>query len=430
MTAILGFAIIFITVLLILKKIMNPLPAFIIVPVLCAVIGGYGETISDIIVKGIYIVAPIGVMFIFATLFFGVILTAGTLKPYMNFFIRAAGRNPIKICVGLGLLTFLVHTSGSGAVTYMLLIPPMISIFDMLGMRRITLTTIIGLSAGLQNTQPWGATAQRCMAAFQIGINDLWIPLVVPLGVGMCCIVCIDGFLGWQEKRRIPVNKIIFNAKREKENPYGAYERPGNIMMNSFLVVATLEGLVSGYLSSVAVFMIAFSVALLINYPNPEDQKFIISHYAKNALTMSGVVFATGVLVGILNETGMITAMAYAIATIIPESMGIHLPLIMGIASVPASLIFDPSSFYFGVLPVLAEVGNLNGVDTMSIVRAAFLGQMNMGFPFSPLTGSTFVLLGLSGVSLADHQKHTLPWAFLVTLIMLSTAVFTGSINL
>lgn len=88
------------------EKIMNPLPAFIIVPVLCAVIGGYGETISDIIVKGIYIVAPIGVMFIFATLFFGVILTAGTLKPYMNFFIRAAGRNPIKICVGLGLLTF------------------------------------------------------------------------------------------------------------------------------------------------------------------------------------------------------------------------------------------------------------------------------------------------------------------------------------
>lgn len=430
MTAILGFATIFITVLFILKKIMNPLPAFILVPVICAVIGGYGEKISDFIIKGLYIVAPIGIMFIFATLFFGVILTAGTLKPYIHFFVRMAGGNPIKICIGLGLLTFVVHTSGSGAVTYMLLIPPMISIFDTLGMRRTTLTTIIGLSAGLQNTQPWGATAQRCMAAFQIGINDLWIPLVIPLGVGMCCIVCIDGFLGWQEKRRIPVKKIIFNVKREKENPYVVYERPEKVMVNSFLVIATLGCLVSGYLSSVVVFMIAFSVALLINYPNPEDQKFIISHYAKNALTMSGVVFATGVLVGILNETGMITAMAYALASTIPEGMGIHLSLIMGIASVPSSLIFDPSSFYFGVLPVLAEAGTLYGGDTVNIVRAAFLGQMNMGFSFSPLTGSTFVLMGLSGVSLADHQKHTLPWAFLVTLIMLCTAGFTGSINL
>ena len=92
MTAILGFATIFITVLLILKKIMNPLPAFILIPVIGAVIGGYGEKISDFIIKGLYIVAPIGIMFIFATLFFGVILTAGTLKPYMRFFIRKIGR--------------------------------------------------------------------------------------------------------------------------------------------------------------------------------------------------------------------------------------------------------------------------------------------------------------------------------------------------
>lgn len=86
MTAILGFATIFITVLLILKKLMNPLPAFILVPVICAAIGGYGGEISEFIIKGLYIVAPIGIMFIFATLFFGVILTAGTLKPYIHFF--------------------------------------------------------------------------------------------------------------------------------------------------------------------------------------------------------------------------------------------------------------------------------------------------------------------------------------------------------
>ena len=122
--------------------------------------------------------------------------------------------------------------------------------------------------------------------------------------------------------------------------------------------------------------------------------------------------------------------MAYAMADIIPAWLGIHLALTVGILSVPASLIFDPSSFYFGVLPVLAETGNMYGLDPDTIVRAAFLGQMNMGFSFSPLTGSTFVLLALSKVNLTDHQKYTLPWAFLVTFVMLISAGITGAVQL
>ena len=430
MTAILGFATIFITVLLILKKLMNPLPAFILVPVICAAIGGYGGEISEFIIKGLYIVAPIGIMFIFATLFFGVILTAGTLKPYIHFFVRMAGGNPVRICTGLGLLTFLAHVSGSGAVTYMLLIPAMIPVFDGLGMKRTTMTTIIGLSAGLQNTQPWGATAQRCMAAFQIGIQELWIPLLIPLGIGMICIIGIDYFLGWQEKNRISRLSDQGACHTDEISPYADYERPGKVYVNSFLVFCTVAVLVSGYMPSAAVFLIAFSIALLINYPDSKDQKFIIALYAKNALTMSGVVFATGVLAGFLNETGMISAMAYAMADVIPAWLGIHLALIVGILSVPASLIFDPSSFYFGVLPVLAETGNMYGLDPDTIVRAAFLGQMNMGFSFSPLTGSTFVLLALSKVNLTDHQKYTLPWAFLITFVMLISAGITGAVKL
>lgn len=429
MTAILGFAAIFITVLIILKKIMNPLPAFILIPVICAIVGGYGGKISDFTIKGLNIVAPIGIMFIFATLFFGVILTAGTLKPYIRFFVRMADGKPIRVCIGPGLLTFITHVSGSGAVTYMLLIPVMIPIFDGLGMRRTTMTTIIGLSAGLQNTQPWGATAQRCMAAFQIGINELWVPLLIPLGTGILCIIGIDCFLGWQEKSRIsrqPDKLVFYN---DEASLYADYERPRNVYVNSFLVFCTVGILVSGYMSSAVVFLIAFSVALMVNYPDSKEQKFIIALYAKNALMMSGVVFATGVLAGFLNETGMILAMAYAIADIIPAWLGTHFALLVGILSVPASLIFDPSSFYFGVLPILAETGNMYGLDPYTIVRAAFLGQMNMGFSFSPLTGSTFVLLALSKVDLIAHQRHTLPWAFLVTIVMLVSAGITGAVH-
>jgi CitMHS family citrate-Mg2+:H+ or citrate-Ca2+:H+ symporter len=53
---------------------------------------------------------------------------------------------------------------------------------------------------------------------------------------------------------------------------------------------------------------------------------------------------------------------------------------------------------------------------------------MTTGFPLSPLTASTFILLGLSGVSLRDHQRFVFKWAFGTTVVMTIVASITGAI--
>ena len=55
---------------------------------------------------------------------------------------------------------------------------------------------------------------------------------------------------------------------------------------------------------------------------------------------------------------------------------------------------------------------------------------MTVGFPISPLTASTFLLVGLSGVDLGEHQKKTIPLAWLVSLVMVVVALITGAIAL
>lgn len=94
----------------------------------------------------------------------------------------------------------------------------------------------------------------------------------------------------------------------------------------------------------------------------------------------------------------------------------------------PASLLFDPDSFYFGIMPILADTAVQFNVPAMAVGRAAILGQMTTGFPVSPLTGSTFLLIGLTGVELGEHQKKTIPGAFLTTIVMLILALISGAL--
>jgi CitMHS family citrate-Mg2+:H+ or citrate-Ca2+:H+ symporter len=48
----------------------------------------------------------------------------------------------------------------------------------------------------------------------------------------------------------------------------------------------------------------------------------------------------------------------------------------------------------------------------------------------SPLVPSTFLLVGLAGVELGDHQRFTLKWAVLICLLIGAGAMITGAFGL
>ena len=51
---------------------------------------------------------------------------------------------------------------------------------------------------------------------------------------------------------------------------------------------------------------------------------------------------------------------------------------------------------------------------------------MTTGFPVSPLTPATFLVVGLTGIDLADHQKFTFPLLFGASIVMTIACVVLG----
>ena len=451
--AILGFVTVIVMLILIMTKKASPLVALIAVPVVTGIIACFfiadAETgVVDFITnfkslggmitgaKGIGSVAATGVMFIFSILFFGILTDAGTFRPIIRTVLNLVGTDPIKIAIGTAVLAAIVHLDGSGAVTFLICVPALLPLYDALGMRRTTLATIVALSAGTMNILPWGGptirahTALASMTGTEPTVTEFFMPVLPAVLVGLVCVLVISAFLGAGEKKRIGAVALqaAGNTEQELTEEQKALLRPHLFWVNIILIVAAIVSLLFSGFAPAVVFMAFYVLATVINYPSVKDSKARVDAHAKEALMMCSVLFAAGCFTGIMQGTGMITEMASTLVSIIPHTMGKFFPLIIGIIGMPASLLFDPDSFYYGVLPVLAQTAEGFGVAGVDVGRAAILGQMTIGFPVSPLTASTFLLVGLSGVDFGEHQKKTIPLAWLVSLVMVVVAILTRGI--
>jgi CitMHS family citrate-Mg2+:H+ or citrate-Ca2+:H+ symporter len=172
--------------------------------------------------------------------------------------------------------------------------------------------------------------------------------------------------------------------------------------------------------------MLCTAVALMLNYPESGAQRARVDAHARAAVMMVAILLAAGAFTGIMKGSGMLTAMAAAAVRVVPPSMGGHIPVVLGLLSMPLSLLFDPDSFYMGALPVIAEVARTLGVPSIQVGQAALLGQMTTGFPVSPLTPATFLVVGLCGIELGEHQRYTAPYLFAASVLMTITCVLLG----
>ena len=333
MLALLGLCTIAILLAAILTKKMSPLVALITIPIIAALIGGFGLETSKFIIAGITNIAPVAGMFVFAILFFGIVTDAGMLDPVISGILRVVGSRPSRIVPGTALLALLIHLDGSGAVTFLVTIPAMLPLYTRLGIDRRILACVASLAAGV-NFLPWTGPMIRASAALHIPVSDIFMPLIPVQLIGLAFVFGVAYYLGRKEEIRLgltagaPAGFVQMHELTEAER---AIRRPKNFWINIVLTVIVLGVMISGKVDPVVMFMIGVVLALMINYPNADMQRARIDAHAKAALLMASILFAAGVFTGIMNKSGMLSAMAKTAVGFVPPEMASHIPAVLGV---------------------------------------------------------------------------------------------------
>jgi CitMHS family citrate-Mg2+:H+ or citrate-Ca2+:H+ symporter len=456
MLTLLGIGTVAALLLLILFRITSVLVALTLVPLAAALIGGFAGSFGTWAMDGIRGVTPVAALLAFAVIYFGVMNDAGLFDPIIRALVGVVGTDPVRIALGTAAVASVAHLDGAGASTFMVTVPAMLPLYDRARMSALSLTCITALAAGTMNMLPWGGPTTRAATALQVSATQVFVPVIPAMLVGMAGVFVFAVRIGQHERRRIARRPVPLDAAAVADSADSAAARlrasrsgeagllradsrpmpqsgrsfSGLWLFNAALTAVTLAILFTELVPLALVFMIASAIALVVNYPSSQQQRERLTSHGEAAMLMVTTIFAAGVFTGVLTKSGMLASMTSDLVAVLPPLALRHLPIIMAVVSMPLSLVFDPDSFYFGLLPVLSHAAEASGGSGIEVARAAVLGQMTTGFPVSPLTPATFLLVGLANVDLADHQRRTIPYAFGVTLLMGLAALATGALRL
>ncbi|WP_394231919.1 CitMHS family transporter [Niallia oryzisoli] len=423
MLAILGFLMIIVFMVLIMTRRISAMIALIVIPVVFALIGGFGKDIGPMALEGIKSVAPTGIMILFAILFFGIMIDAGVFDPIISTILKIVKGDPVKIAIGTAVLALLISLDGDGTTTYMITISAMLPLYKRIGMRPLILAGIAVSSSGVMNLLPWGGPTARAMTALQLEMGDVFTPVIPSMIGGIVFVLFMAYCLGRKERKRIGVLEIDYGtvAMMAATSEADILKRPKLILVNYLLIIVLLVALIQELLPATVLFMLGFAIAITLNYPNLHEQKERIMHYADNALSVVSMVFAAGIFTGVLAGTEMVDAMANSMITHIPDNLGSQLTIITAVISAPFTFFMSNDAFYYGVLPLLSKAASIYGIDPALIARASLLGQpVHL---LSPLVPSTYLLVGMVGEDFGDLQRMFLKWACGSTLAMMIVAV-------
>jgi CitMHS family citrate-Mg2+:H+ or citrate-Ca2+:H+ symporter len=444
----LGFLTIICIVVVLFQSKTLPSIAFIAVPMVLGiilVIGGYYtlDDLAALIKAGFGSTGPTAALFVFSVLYFGIMTDAGMFDVIIDKLMGLVGDSVIGVTVMTAVIALIGHLDGGGASTFCIVVPSMLPVYKKMHMRPTTLLRIAVLAMGVLNLMPWAGPTMRAASVLGMEASKLWGTLLPIQIFGIILALAHAVLAGFQEQAR---GAGLHGKLAEEEGAVDVEDaaaaaqknelaRPKLFIFNIILTLAVIAALIWDVFPSYVPFMVGVAVAILVNYPGQAMQKKIINSHAGPALMMCSTLMGAAVLMGILVKTvttgdgaeipSVVSCMSGIIASILPAALGAHLPLVIGILSVPLALAFDTDSYFYGMLPVMIGIGAEFGIDPLPIAVAMVVCR-NCATFISPMVPATLLGTGLADVDIKDHIKASFLYVWGFSIICMIFAIILG----
>jgi CitMHS family citrate-Mg2+:H+ or citrate-Ca2+:H+ symporter len=431
MLALLGFAMIASFMLMIMTRKLSAAVALLLIPLVFGALAGYGPQLGKMVGAGVTQVAPIGITLMFAVLYFGLMLDVGLFDPLTRLMVRRVGSDPLRIALGTALLSSMVALDGDGTSTALVVIGAFLPIYQRTGMHPLILLTLLGLTNSIMNMTPWAGPVARAASALHLDPNDIFLPLLPTMGIGLVGVFGLAWHVGLKERRRLGYDAGAARPAAEAPAaapPQGLRDGRWRRGANAVLTLLVLAMVLTRAVPLSVAFMVGSALALMINFHSPKEQNLRLAAHAHNSFFIMLLILCAGSFTGILGGTGMVDAMGQSLIALIPPAAGPYMAVATGLLSMPLTFLMSNDAYYFGVLPILARTAAAYGVPAVEVARASLVGIPV--HTLSPLVASLYLVTGMLQLEIGPVQRYALKWAVLCSLLLLAAALLTGAIAL
>lgn len=441
-----GFILVILMVALVIRGKVHLTPILVLLSALAVLVLGFtgnlGHDALDIVAHmkslqgflgtGLNKVLNTAALFTFAVVFFNVLADAGMFDFIVGKVMKVIGNNVSMILLLTCAVTAISHLDGSGATTWLITAPMMLPLFTAMNVSPIILLLYIALVSGVENMLPWTSALARVTAAVDgVEAYPLWQSLLPAQIIGLILLFASCFVVGPMLKKRgagMSDEKFaeLRSGMQAAKEPVLKVSK-AILFGDMALLVVLVFCLLMGWINTNVAFMIGLSLALIMNCKGPKEMTAQIKKHGANALNMVMIIFSIGMLVGVLDGSGMMKAMTNTLVGLMPESVGSHLSFIIAMISVPLSMVIGSDALYMVVAPILAPVAVSFGGTAMAAAAACTIGAC-CAVNLCLVAPTPYLALGLCGVEMKDNLKYCFIPTWILSIILGIIAALTGAI--